>query len=299
VSADAVAGAAPAASERRPRGSADRSWIARLRGGASARARRRALVSYLVVAAIWQLGATSSHWLGHPLPWLGQLPAPTAVLSAWGHLIRDAGYWQSWALSFERVALGFAAAVVVGIPFGLFLALSRTFRGVAFPIFEVLRPIPPLAWVPAAIIFWPTQELSIDFVIFLGAFYTIVLNVLGGVDTIDVRLVQAARSMGATRWNVFRRLVLPGVLPSVLVGMDVSIGITWEVVVAAEMISGGGSAGSGASGGGLGFFIWSSYVGGSYPQIVVGMISIGIAGYLSSRALHRISRRFTPWLRAR
>jgi NitT/TauT family transport system permease protein len=299
VSADAVAGAAPAASERRPLRSADRSGIARLLGGASARARRRALVSYLVVAAIWQLGATSGRWLGHPLPWLGQLPAPTAVLSAWGHLIRDAGYWQSWALSFERVALGFAAAVVVGIPFGLFLALSRTFRGIAFPIFEVLRPIPPLAWVPAAIIFWPTQELSIDFVIFLGAFYTIVLNVLGGVDTIDVRLVQAARSMGATRWNVFRRLVLPGVLPSVLVGMDVSIGITWEVVVAAEMISGGGSAGSGASGGGLGFFIWSSYVGGSYPQIVVGMISIGIAGYLSSRALHRISRRFTPWLRAR
>jgi NitT/TauT family transport system permease protein len=296
VSAAAVAGAAPTASEhRRPIGS----WATRRWAGASARATRRALVSYAVVAAVWQIGATSGHWLGHRLPWLGNLPAPTAVLSAWGHLVRDPGYWQSWALSFERVALGFAAAVVVGIPFGLFLGLSRTFRGVAFPIFELLRPIPPLAWVPAAIIFWPTQELSIDFVIFLGAFYTIVLNVLGGIATIDVRLVQAARSMGASRWNVFRRLILRGVLPSVLVGMDVSIGVTWEVVVAAEMISGGGAPGSGASGGGLGFFIWSSYVGGSYPQIVVGMISIGIAGYLSSTALHRISRRLTPWLRAR
>ncbi|MFL5305377.1 MAG: ABC transporter permease, partial [Polyangia bacterium] len=225
------------------------------------RARRRALISYAVVTVIWQLGATSGRWLGRPVPWLGNLPAPTAVLAAWAHLVRDAGYWCSWLLSFQRVAIGFLAAVAVGIPFGLMMALSRTIRGLVFPVFELLRPIPPLAWVPAAIIFWPTQELSIDFVIFLGAFYTIVLNVLGGVDALDIRLIQAARSMGASRWNVFRRLILRGVLPSVLVGMDVSIGITWEVVVAAEMISGGGAAGSAASGGGLGFFIWSSYVG--------------------------------------
>jgi NitT/TauT family transport system permease protein len=214
-------------------------------------------------------------------------------------VLPQAGYWQSWALSASRVAIGFTAAVVAGVPFGLLLALSRRFNGIVFPIFELFRPVPPLAWVPAAIIFWPTQELSIDFVIFLGAFYTIVINVLGGVATVDVRLIQAARSMGASRWNVFRRLILRGVLPSVLVGMDVSIGITWEVVVAAEMISGGGASGSGGSGGGLGFFIWSSYVGGSYPQIVVGMISIGIAGYLSSAGLHALSSRLTPWLKAR
>ena len=287
MSADAIAAVIPA-----PRAT-PLAWLLR---GDAARARRRALASYAVFAAIWQLGATSERWLGTALPGLGHLPAPTAVLSAWARLVHQPGYWESWALSLERVAAGFGAAVVVGIPFGLLLGLSRTFRGIAFPVFELLRPIPPLAWVPAAIIFWPTQELSIDFVIFLGAFYTIVLNVLGGISTVDIRLVQAARSMGASRWNIFRRLILRGVLPSVLVGMDVSIGITWEVVVAAEMISGGGAGGS--AGGGLGFFIWSSYVGGSYPQIVVGMISIGIAGYLSSAALHRLSRRLTPWLEA-
>jgi NitT/TauT family transport system permease protein len=295
VSADAIAGAPPATA--RPRAPGGGTALTRAFATVFARPRRRALVSYTVVAAVWQLGATSGHWLGHPLPWLGNLPAPTAVLAAWAGLVHDAGYWESWALSFGRVAAGFTAAVVVGIPFGLWLGLSRTFRGLVFPIFELLRPIPPLAWVPAAIIFWPTQELSIDFVIFLGAFYTIVINVLGGIETIDVRLVQAARSMGASSVNVFRRLILPGVLPSVLVGMDVSIGVTWEVVVAAEMISGGGGTGSAASGGGLGFFIWSSYVGGSYPQIVVGMISIGIAGYLSSAALHRLSAHLTPWLK--
>jgi NitT/TauT family transport system permease protein len=155
----------------------------------------------------------------------------------------------------------------------------------------LLRPIPPLAWVPASIIFWPTQELSIAFVIFIGAFYTIVVNVLGGAQSIDIRLIQAARSMGASRANIFRRLILPGVAPSIRVGMEVAIGITWEVVVAAEMISGG----SGGAGGGLGFFIWNSYIGGSYPNIVVGMISIGVAGYLSSAAVRLAARRLTPW----
>jgi NitT/TauT family transport system permease protein len=263
------------------------------------RATRRALLSYLVVVVVWQLGATSGRWLGHPLPLVGNLPAPGAVLAAWARLISDAGYWSSCASSLTRVLLGFSAAVLIAVPFGLLMAVSPSCRGVAFPVFELLRPIPPLAWVPAAIIFWPTQELSIDFVIFLGAFYTMVINVLGGADAIDQRLVQVARSMGAPSWNIFRRVILPGVLPSILVGMEVSIGITWEVVVAAEMISGGGSNGSSSSGGGLGFFIWSSYVGGSYPQIIVGMVSIAIAGYLSSTALRRLASRVTPWLRSR
>jgi NitT/TauT family transport system permease protein len=268
----------------------------RLRETTCSRSRRRALISYGVFAAIWQLGATSARWLGHPVPVLSNLPPPTAVLTTWGHLVLERGYWQSWLTSFVRVGGGFAAAVIAGVPFGLAMAMSRRLRGIVFPVFELLRPIPPLAWVPAAIIFWPTQELSIDFVIFLGAFYPIVLNVLGGADAMDERLIQVARSMGASRWNIFRRLVFRAVLPSTLVGMDVSIGITWEVVVAAEMISGGGSSGS--SGGGLGFFIWSSYVGGSYPQIIVGMISIGLAGYLSSAALRRLAARFLPWLEA-
>lgn len=263
------------------------------------RPHRRALVSYVVVLLVWQLGSTSEHWLGHPLPWLGHVPSPRAALHAWSRLVVDRGYWESWASSSWRVFVGFAAAVVAGVPLGLLMALSPTVRRLVFPIFELLRPIPPLAWVPAAIIFWPTQELSIDFVIFIGAFYTMVLNALGGADGIDARLIQVARSMGASRWNIFHRLVLRAVLPSVVVGMEVSIGITWEVVVAAEMISGGGSSAAAASGGGLGFFIWNSYVGGSYPQIIVGMISIGIAGYLSSAALRILAGRFTRWTMAR
>ena len=133
--------------------------------------------------------------------------------------------------------------------------------------------------------------------IFLGGFYTIVLNVLGGADALDPRLIQSARAMGASRATIFRRLILPGVLPSLGLGMETAIGVTWEVVVAAEMISGGSSGASASSGGGLGFFVWNSYVGGAYPNIVVGMISIGFAGFLSSALARWAMRRTTPWLR--
>jgi NitT/TauT family transport system permease protein len=261
----------------------------------------RGAISTLIFLVLWEIGSRSREWFGVPLPWVGQVPAPTAVLHTSLALVQSAGYWQSWYLSTFRVFEGFIAAMVVGIPLGLAMAVSRTFYGIAFPTFEVFRPIPPLAWVPASIIFWPTQELSIAFVTFLGAFYTIVINVIGGAKAIDVRYFQAARSMGSSSWDIFLRIILPGTLPSIVVGATVGMGITWAVVVAAEMISGGGSAGSmgGAAGGGLGFFIWNSYVGGSYTQIVVGMISIGIAGYLSSALLRKIGEMVTPWLRQR
>jgi NitT/TauT family transport system permease protein len=258
----------------------------------------RAVISIIGFIVLWEIGSRSGQWFGFSLPWIGRVPAPTAVVAAWFQLIDDPGYWQSWYLSLLRVLAGFFAAMVIGIPFGLAMAVSRNFQGLAFPVFEVLRPIPPLAWVPASIIFWPTAELSIAFVTFLGAFFTVVINVLGGAKSIDVRYFQSARSMGASQWDIFRRIVLPGTLPSIVVGAAVGMGITWEVVVAAEMISGGGSQ-TGGSGGGLGFFIWNSYVGGSYEQIVVGMISIGIAGYICSELLRMFGGLFTPWLSGR
>ena len=219
----------------------------------------RGLASILLFLVLWEIGARSKDWLGADvfsplrdalgamgfrtkyLPWIGAVPPPTAVLHAWAGVIGDLGYWHSWYMSSLRVATGFLAAMLVGIPFGLLLAVNRTAFGVGFPVFEVLRPIPPLAWVPASIIFWPTQEMSIAFVTFLGAFYTIVINVVGGARSIDGRYFQAAQSMGSSRWDIFRRIILPGTLPSIVVGSAVGMGITWEVVVAAEMISGGGS----------------------------------------------------------
>ena len=168
------------------------------------------------------------------------------------------------------------------------MGINRHFRELSFPIIEILRPIPPLAWVPTAVIFWPTPEMSITFVTFLGAFFTMVLNILGGVKNVDIRYVRAAISLGSSKTDIFWRIILPATLPSLFTGMTVGMGITWEVVVAAEMI---------ASRSGLGFMTWQSYVAGNYPVIVIGMISIGIAGYISSSFIRLLGGRLTPWLK--
>jgi NitT/TauT family transport system permease protein len=253
----------------------------------------RGVVALIGFVLLWEVCSRMEQWTGVEVPWIGKVPPPTEVLEAWTEIFWFAGYWESWYLSTGRVFAGFIAAMVLGIPFGLCLAVNRYFHDIFFPPFEVLRPIPPLAWVPASIVFWPTTELSIAFVTFLGAFFTIVINVLGGAKSIDIRFLRAAQSMGATQWDLFRKIILPGTLPSIFTGAAVGMGITWEVVLAGEMISGGGQQG----GGGLGFFIWSSYMGGTVAQVIVGMISIGIAGYLSSSLIRYIGSISMPWRR--
>ena len=254
---------------------------------------RRGILSMVIFLILWEVGFRFDGWFGVMVPFIGKIDAPSLVVMRWSEVVLKPGYWESWYLSFGRVFFGFLVAQVVGIPFALAMAVNKYFRGMFFPPFEILRPIPPLAWVPASIIFWPTTELSIMFVTFLGAFYTIVINVLGGARSIDIQYLRAAQSMGATQWDLFRKIILPGTLPSIFIGAAVGMGITWEVVLAAEMISGGGQQ----SGGGLGFFIWSSYMGGVMDQVIVGMISIGLAGYISSSLIRYIGHISMPWRR--
>jgi NitT/TauT family transport system permease protein len=243
---------------------------------------RRGLVSVLGLLVFWEIGRRLH------FPFLSAVPAPTEVFASLDQIVGNSKFWNDWIASFSRVLSGFALAQLIGIPVGLLMAMSRTLRYLWFPPLEILRPIPPLAWVPTSIIFWPTTELSIIFVIFLGAFFTVVLTVLGGARAIDGRLIRAARSFGSKPRDIFWRIVLPATLPSIITGMAVGMGVTWEVVVAAEMIAGKS---------GLGYFTWASYVGGNYPQIIVGMASIGIAGYLSSGAIRVLGKQATPWQR--
>ncbi|MBX9709779.1 MAG: ABC transporter permease [Xanthobacteraceae bacterium] len=256
---------------------------------------RRAVTALVLCVVLWQIGTQLHSWTGISVPGIGKLPSPVAVMMAWASIVKDPGYWVSWALSFARVLGGFSIALVTAVPLGLLLGTNKTFRGIAFPVFEIIRPIPPLAWVPAAIIFWPTQELAITFITFLGAFFTIVMNVFAGARNINVRYLNAARSLGASQFYIFRRIILPATIPAIMVGASVAIGLTWEVVVAAEIIS--GSSALGSSSGGLGHFIWSSYLGGAYDNILVGMISIGIAGYLCSALVRKVGEYIAPWSR--
>ncbi len=242
----------------------------------------RGVASIIVCLGIWEAGRALK------LPLLAAMPAPSEIIGVLGGLLASPKFWANWVASYERVLTGFIAAQIIGIPLGLTMAVSRVFYGLSFSIFEMVRPIPPLAWVPISIIFWPTTEMSIAFVIFLGAFFTVVINVLGGARNIDLRYARVAISLGSRPYDIFFRIVLPATLPSIFTGMAVGMGITWEVVVAAEMIAGKS---------GLGYLTWSSYVGGNYPQIVVGMMSIGVAGYLSSWAIRKMGSLAMPWQR--
>lgn len=231
---------------------------------------------------LWQISCSGL------LPFMKAIPTPVEVAHAFWKLIFEPKYWAGWMDSSLRVFYGFAAAQILGIPLGLGMGWSRNFKDLTFPVFELLRPIPPLAWVPVSILFWPTNELSIAFITFIGAFFTIVVNVLGGVGAIKKELVYSAVSFGASPQQVFWRIVLPATIPSIATGMMVGIGITWNVVIAAEMIAGNT---------GLGRLTWEAYLAGYTPGIIVGMISIGLAGYVSSGLVKWVADVLMPWKR--
>jgi NitT/TauT family transport system permease protein len=206
--------------------------------------------------------------------------------SFWDKYAASAKYWQSWVVSFERVGYGFVVSQLLGIPLGLLLGTRRLAHEVLFPVVELLRPIPPLAWVPLSILFWPTAELSIVFITFIGPFFIIVINVHDGVRSIRKEHLWLARSLGAGPADIFRRIIIPSVIPSIAVGMTLGIAVSWNVVIAAEMI---------ASDAGLGRLTWEGYVSHTGATVIVGMISIGVAGYLSTLAVSYAEKKMMPW----
>lgn len=218
-----------------------------------------------------------------------ELPTPwQVVVVLFKEYLFSQAYWWSWWVSFKRVFYGFFIAQMLGIPLGLAFGSSRWFRDLMFPVFELLRPIPPLAWVPISILFWPTNEASIVFITFIGAFFVITINVYDGVRSIRPEHLWLARSLGASRWRMFTRILLPALVPSIAVGMTLGIAITWNVVIAAEMI---------ASDSGLGRMTWEGYVSSTPELVLIGMISIGVAGYISTLIVNWLEARLMPWKR--
>jgi NitT/TauT family transport system permease protein len=185
-----------------------------------------------------------------------------------------------------RVFVGFTAACVVGIPLGLLMGWQRHIRNVTFPVFETLRPIPIISWIPLSVIMLPKTEHSIVFLVFLGAFFPIVLNTLLGVEGVPSNYINGALSLGTSPRDILRHVVLPGSLPSIFTGMTVGMGLTWVMVVAAEMVAGGY---------GLGYMTWESYILITYPRIILGMFAIGGSGFLFSTVVRAIGRRAMPW----
>jgi len=241
--------------------------------------------------AIISLGALILLWeYAQPLgiPGVRSVPPPSQVIRTSEKLLHSSLYWQAWGLSLRRVTIGFLAAQIIGVPLGLALAMNRTAFDTIFPVVEILRPIPPVAWIPISIIFWPTREISVIFIIFLGAFWIVLLNTIGGAGSIDSNYKRAAQSLGSTQRDMFFRIILPATIPSIVTGMAVGMGLAWEMLVAAEMIAGNT---------GLGYLLWQSFQINAIPQCIVCMVSIGIAGFVSSQVIRQLGHYAAPWQR--
>lgn len=262
-----------AAPARTPRSPTAHRWAQRLNW--------RGAVSVVGFILLWEL------LVRFRVPGFEAIPTLGTVVDAFRvKYLPSAGYWQSWIVSFERVGYGFLVSQILGIPLGLLLGTRRKFHEVVFPVVELLRPIPPLAWVPLSILFWPTAELSIVFITFIGPFFIIVINVHDGVRSIKQEHLWLALSMGAKPADIFRRIILPAVIPCIAVGMTLGIAVAWNVVIAAEMI---------ASDTGLGRLTWEGYVSHTATTVIIGMISIGLAGYVSNLAVNYAERKMMPW----
>jgi ABC-type nitrate/sulfonate/bicarbonate transport system permease component len=227
------------------------------------------------------------------LPRFAEMPGLTTVVSEWlsknptyGLSIFMEEYYLHIWVSTRRIAIAFFLATAIGVPLGLFLGWSIRFKQYVFPVFELLRPVPPLAWVPLAIVMFHGSETPVIFLTFLASFYATALNTMLGVESIDVSYVRAASCLGAKRWQVFRHIIVPGALPFIFTGLQISVGVAWFSLVAGEMVSGQY---------GLGYVINTSYTMVRYPTIIIGMITLGIVGYVTSAAIRLLGDYMMQW----
>jgi NitT/TauT family transport system permease protein len=217
------------------------------------------------------------------------VPSPIDVYGSFSREIHDPTFLLHVVLSCRRIVLGFTLAALVGVPLGLVMGRFKLVHEVVFPISEVLRPIPAIAWVPMAIMLWPTNEQSIIFITFLGSFFPILVNTLHGMSLVDPVLVRAARSLGAREASIFREVYFPASLPHIFTGLTVGMGVAWVSLIAAEMISGQY---------GIGYFTWEAYSLVQYSDIALGMIAIGVLGLASSLLIRAAGRLIMPWGRS-
>ncbi|MCV7349916.1 ABC transporter permease [Mycobacterium parmense] len=227
------------------------------------------------------------------LPRFRGIPGPTEVVREWvspnpayGTSIFTASYYQHIWASIRRVAIAFTAALATGIPLGLLLGWSSRLRQYGFPVFELIRPIPILAWVPLAMLMFHTREGSVLFLTYLAAFYAVTLNTMLGVHSVDKNLIRAARCLGAGSTTVLRTVVIPGSLPYIFTGLQIGMGVAWFSLVAGEMIAGQF---------GLGYLINASYTTTRYPTIVIAMITLGMVGYASSAVIRLVAGRMMAY----
>jgi NitT/TauT family transport system permease protein/taurine transport system permease protein len=224
------------------------------------------------------------------LPWLDPnlvslMPPPTAVLAAGWELILSGDLFKHFWASLKREVIAFAYASVA-IPIGVLMGWSKTAQNLLEPVFEMLRPIPPIAWIPLAILWFGIGDLQNQFIIFLGIFFPLLINTITGVKNVEANVVRAARCLGASEMDVLTKVVFRAAMPQIITGVRVGLGVGWMALVAAELV--------GASSG-LGWLISDARSVLRTDIILVGMVSIGAAGLFIDQGLRMVAKKLLPW----
>jgi NitT/TauT family transport system permease protein len=240
-------------------------------------------VAILLALVAWQFIAASI--IRYPFI----LPAPTDVFSAFVSLLQNGDIFLDIETSLVHFAIGLGLALLVGIPLGIIIGWSRRFESLLDPLIELLRPIPPLAWIPFAIIWFGLTSFSAGFIIFVGAVFPIIINTYSGFRSVPRVFVEAGRMLGCTKErDLIRHIALPAALPSVASGIRIATGVGWMCLVAAELF--------GVSNNGLGQKLWFFYSLHQMDSVVVYMILLGLIGLAFDMVFrYYVDRYFLKW----
>jgi nitrate/nitrite transport system permease protein len=243
------------------------------------------LIAISVILIIWQLLTLSPD---------ANLPSPIKVVEqTWELIINpffDKGatnkglFWQIWA-SVQRVIQGFTLAAIVGITIGIVVGTNEFLYDAFDPIFQILRTIPPLAWLPIALATFQQSNPSAIFVIFITSIWPIILNTIAGVQQIPQDYVNVSKVLQLSRKEYFLDVVFPATVPYIFTGLRIGVGLSWLAIVAAEMLIGGV---------GIGFFIWDAWNAANISQIIIALIYVGLVGLLLDKTIAFIATKVVP-----
>jgi len=237
----------------------------------------------LFMLAVWTL-------ISHQSP---NLPGP---LSTWHSAVtlfsdpfyvngpNDQGIGWNILFSLERVALGFGLAALVGIPLGFIIGRFQFMSRMAAPVISMLRPVSPLAWLPIGLLVFKAANPAAIWVIFISAIWPMIINTAVGVSKVPQDYMNVARVLNLSEWKIFTKILFPYVLPYMMTGVRLSIGVAWLVIVAAEMLTGGV---------GIGFWVWDEWNNLNVEHIIIAIFVVGIVGLLLEQVLLSIANRFS------
>ena len=250
--------------------------------GLAARALLPPLLGMALFIGLWALVAQTTPTLPGPVKtWTSAVQLFSDPFYRKGP--NDQGIGWNILASLQRVAIGFGMAAAVGIPLGFMIGRFKFLNAMTAPIISLLRPVSPLAWLPIGLLVFKAANPAAIWVIFISSIWPMIINTAAGVNRIPQDYMNVAKVLNLSEWKIFTKILFPAVLPYMITGIRLSIGVAWLVIVAAEMLTGGV---------GIGFWVWDEWNNLNVEHIIIAIFTVGIVGLLLEQALMLLARRF-------